>query len=87
MSTPPVAEESRPADSIAGFLAALSIFASLIGLVYHPVRLIPFAILLALIATAMGGSHARLAQFAVITGALCFIGGLAIAVITNNPIF
>ena len=86
MSTSPVAE-SRPADSIAGFLAALSIFASLIGLVYHPVRLIPFAILLALIATAMGGSHARLAQFAVITGALCFIGGLAIAVITNNPIF
>jgi hypothetical protein len=86
VSTPPVAE-SRPADSIAGFLAALSIFTSLIGLVYHPVRLIPFAILLALVATAMGGSHARLAQLAVLTGGLCFIGGLAIAVITNNPIF
>src|ERR1700751_4706288 len=49
-----------PAASIAGFLAAVSIFASLVGLVYHPVRLIPFAILLALVATAMGGSHARL---------------------------
>ena len=86
MSTPPVVE-SRPADSIAGFLAALAIFASLIGLVYRPVRLIPFAILLALIATAMGGSHARLAQLAVLTGGICFIGGLAIAVITNHPIF
>ena len=86
MSTPPVAE-SRPADSIAGFLAALSIFAGLIGLVYHPVRLIPFAILLALIATAMGGNHARLAQLALITGGICFICGLAIAVITNNPVF
>ena len=86
MSTPPVAE-SRAADSIAGFLAAFSLFASLIGLVYRPVRLIPFAILLALVATAMGGTHARLAQLAVFTGGLCFIGGLAVAVITNHPIF
>jgi hypothetical protein len=86
VSTGPIVE-SRPADSIAGFLAAIAIFASLFGLAYRPVRLIPFALLLALIATAMGGSHARLAQLAVLTGAVCFVVGLAIAVVTNSPIF
>ena len=59
----------------------------LIGLAYRPVRVIPFAIVLALIATAMGGRHARLAAAAVFVGGLCFIVGLALAVITNNPIF
>jgi hypothetical protein len=86
MSASPIRED-RPADTIAGLLAALALFASLIGLVYRPVRLIPFAILIALIATAMGGRHARLAATAVFVGGLCFIVGLAVAVVTNNPIF
>ena len=86
MSAPPIRED-RPVDTIAGLLAALALFASLIGLVYRPARLIPFAILIALIATAMGGRHARLAAAAVFVGGLCFIVGLAVAVITNNPIF
>ena len=37
-------------DTIAGLLATVSIFTSCVGLAYRPVRLIPFAILLALIA-------------------------------------
>jgi hypothetical protein len=85
LSSPVV--ERGAADSIAGFLAALSLTASLIGVVYRPVRLIPFAILVALVASAMGGSHSRLAQTAVVAGGFCFIAGLAVAVITNNPIF
>jgi hypothetical protein len=86
VSSGPVTEE-RPADAIAGLLASLSLFASLIGLVYRPARLIPFALLLAVIAAGMGGRHSRLAAAAVGTGAACFVLGMAIAVITNNPVF
>ena len=84
MSTPEVRE--RPSDAVAGLLASLALFASLVGLVYRPVRVIPFALALALIATAMGGRHARLAATALVVGAACFVVGMALAVITNNPI-
>jgi hypothetical protein len=78
---------AHPGEAIAGLLAALSIFASLIGLAYRPARLIPFALLLALVATALGGRHARLATFAIGLGAVCFLVGMAVAVITNNPLY
>ena len=87
MSTPAPEARDRPSDAIAGLLASLALFASLLGLAYRPVRVIPFAIALALIAAAMGGRHARLASAALVVGGLCFIAGMAIAVITNNPIF
>jgi hypothetical protein len=35
----------------------------------------------------MGGTHSGLARFAVFAGAVCFAVGLAIAVVTSNPIF
>ena len=80
-------ERARPAETIAGFLASVSIFVSLIGLAYRPLRIVPFAILLALIAAAIGGRHERLAMAAVYTGTACFAGGLALAVITSNPLW
>jgi hypothetical protein len=86
VSTSPVTE-SRPADAIAGLLAALSLAASLIGLAYRPARVIPFALLLAVIAAGMGGRHSRLAAAAIATGGACFVVGMAIAVITDNPVF
>jgi hypothetical protein len=60
---------------------------SLIGVAYRPVRVIPFAFALALVATAMGGRHARLATLALAVGGLCFVVGMAVAVLTKNPIF
>lgn len=82
------AESSRrPGEAIAGLLASLSIFASCIGLAYRPARLIPAAILLALVATALGGRHSRLATLAIAIGGVCFILGMTIAVLTNNPIY
>jgi hypothetical protein len=86
VSTGPISED-RPADAIAGFLAALSILGSTIGLVYRPARLIPFALLVAVIAVAMGGRNARLAAAAVVIGGLCFVVGMAVAVITNHAAF
>jgi hypothetical protein len=82
----PVTRE-RPGEAVAGLLASLSIFASLIGLAYRPGRLIPCALLLALLATAIGGRHARLTALAIVTGGICFVVGMAVAVITNNPLY
>jgi hypothetical protein len=75
------------AETIASFLAAISIFASCIAVAYRPGRLIPFALLLALISTAIGGRASRLAGWAIAIGSLCFVVGMAVAVITDNPIF
>ena len=86
MSTGPIAQD-RPADTIAGLLAALSILASAIGLAYRPARLVPFGLLLAVIAVGIGGRNSRLAATAIVIGGVCFVVGMAVAVITNNPVF
>ena len=77
----------RPADAVAGLLASLSIFASLVGLAYRPARLIPGALFLALLAVAMSPRHQRLAGLAVGIGAACFMIGMAAAVVTDHPLF
>ena len=88
MSVAPHAESPRRSgEAIAGLLASLSIFASCIGLTYRPARLVPAAILLALLATALGGRHSRLATIAIAIGGVCFIVGMTIAVVTDNPIY
>jgi hypothetical protein len=88
VSAPPApAERARPAETVAGLLAAAAIFVSLTGLAYRPVRLVPVAILLALVATGIGGRNARLAQVAVACGAACFAVGMALAVLTGHPLY
>jgi hypothetical protein len=59
----------------------------MVGLAYRPGRLIPFALVLALLATAIGGRHRRLAALAIAVGAMCFVVGMALAVLTDNPIY
>ena len=78
---------SPQADAIAGLLAALAIFLSLISLAYRPGRLVPAALLMALLATAIGGRHQRLAALALAVGAVCFVVGMALAVLTDNPLY
>jgi hypothetical protein len=78
---------SRPAETIAGFLASVSIFVCLTGVAYRPLRLIPLGILLALIAVGIGGRSERLATVAVAIGAACFAVGMAVAVITSHPLW
>jgi uncharacterized membrane protein len=74
-------------DTVAGFLATLSIFASAIGLVWRPLRLVPVAILLALIAARMSARNEKIAFYAVIAGVVCWTVGMAIAVFTENPLY
>jgi Domain of unknown function (DUF4383) len=74
-------------ETLAGLLAAVAIFASAIGLAYRPLRLIPLAILLSLIAVAIGGRNVRLATAATFIGAACFMLGLMFAVVTSHPLW
>jgi hypothetical protein len=80
-------ERTGPVETVAGFLAAAAIFISLTGIAYRPLRLIPFAIVLALIATGIGGRATRIATWAVAICAISFVAGMAAAVITSNPLW
>jgi hypothetical protein len=89
VSTAPIEERrSSGADTAAGFLAAISLTASAIAIVYRPLRLAPFAILIALIAAGLAKErHSRLAAGAVIAASVAWLIGMAIAVLTSNPIY
>ena len=77
-----------PAETVAGFLATAAIFASFVALVYRPVRIGLFTILLALVAAGMaGGRHARLAALAVAVASACWVLGMAFAVISRSPLY
>ena len=72
---------------MAGLLAAAPIAVSVVALAWRPLRLVLLATLLALIAVAVGGRHARLAAIAAGVGAVCFFGGMVIAILTGNPLW
>jgi hypothetical protein len=81
--------ESREntAAQVAGYLAAASIAVSAVGLVYRPVRTIPVAIVVALIAVVMAGPSNRLPSLAVLVGGIAFVVGMTIAVATESPLW
>lgn len=79
--------ESRPAYTVAGFLSAMAIFAALIGLAWHPLRLIGPAIILSLIAAGMAPKGNRLAFAAAMITTACFFFGLMISVVAERPLW
>ncbi len=91
MSSPELDYDERaaaaPSQTVAGFLSAFAIFAALLALAWHPLRLLPPAIVLSLVAAAMAPRHNRLALAAVLVTALCFFLGMAIAVVTQRPLW
>lgn len=72
---------------VSGLLAAAGVFLGLIALVYHPVPLAVTAMLLGLVAVAMSSRHELLGRLALAAGAIGFVGGCAIAVVTGNPLW
>lgn len=90
MSAIPSPHESRRQDAretVAGLLATAAIFTSLLGVAYRPVRLIPVAVVLALVAARMTTRYSRLAGFAIAAVVVCWVLGMAVAVITENPLY
>ena len=87
MSTADTTSESWTAvDIVAGFLATASIFVSALALVERPARLLPVAILLALISARMT-SRTRLPGIAVAAAVVCWTLGMTIAIATQNPLY
>ena len=74
-------------DTVAGLFLMVSIFASAIGLVWRPARLVPFAVVLALVAARMSPRHERLATLAVAAAVVGWTVGMALAVLTGNPLY
>ena len=95
----PVQEPQRPAEAIAGLLAATAIFIgalvamdiaftiSGVRLEFSPIRVGVPTEVAALLAAALGGRHARLAAFAVVFCTLCFFVGMVVVVVTGRPLY
>ncbi|HXR11982.1 MAG TPA: hypothetical protein VN770_06790 [Gaiellaceae bacterium] len=80
-------EHSHTTELVAGYLAAFAIFASVISLAWHPIRLLGPAMLLALISAGMTGRGRRLPFVAVMTVAVCFFLAMTISVVTGRALW
>lgn len=84
---PGVVNRRSAVDTVAGLMSAAALFFSLIALAYHPLPVSIAAILLALIGAGMSSRYRTLAATAVTVSALCFVGGLVIAVVTKHSLW
>jgi hypothetical protein len=71
----------------ADFLATFAIFAGLVGIVYTPGLVITAAVVVAVLAAAVGGRDRWLVPFAVAVTGTCWLVGMALAVLLERPIF
>jgi hypothetical protein len=87
MSSPPVERDSA-GETLAGYMAATAIFVGAIALAVRPLPLSLASLVLALGATAIGGSRfARLQAFAFAAATTSFVLGMTIAVLTGRALY
>ena len=87
MSTVPSTERERPAELVAGFLAALALFGGLIAVVERPVPIGLFSIFVGFVAAGMAERQQRLAALGVAVASIGFLGGMIVSVITSRPLW
>jgi hypothetical protein len=87
VSSEPLEQRSSPAEVVAGYIAALAIFASAISIFWHPLRLVILSMLFALISAALGPRNTRIAAAAVASSALGFFFGMIVAVVFSKPLW
>ena len=80
-------ERLAPHDAVGGLLAAAAIFIGAIGVVQTPVRIIPAAVVLALVSVRMADRYRTLAAWAVGLNALWWLLGMTVAIVTENPLY
>ena len=78
---------SRRADRVAGFLCAFSFALSGIAIARTPGLLATAAIVVALVAARMTHAHRTLAAVAVGVGAVAFVLGMIVAVLTDSGLY
>ena len=77
----------RPAESVAGVLAAGALFLGVFELFYRPFRLAPVAVVLAIAAAVMSTRQQKLIGLAFAVVGVCFVVGAALQVLTHHPLF
>ena len=79
----------RPAEAVAGLLAACAVFVGALELFYRPFRLAPAALILLIIATVMSSDarQHRLIKLGFAVVGICFVVGAALQVITKHPLY
>jgi hypothetical protein len=77
----------RPSETVAGYLSAIAIFVSVVGIAWHPLRLVLPALAVALIASGMGGGKGRLQFAAVLICGVCLFLGFTVAVVSSRPLW
>jgi high-affinity Fe2+/Pb2+ permease len=88
VSTAPVAERQGPAETVAGFLAALAIFGGLIAIAQRPVTIGLTSLFIGLIAATMAaGRNRHLAAAGVAVAASGWFLGMVVCVITSRPLW
>jgi hypothetical protein len=80
-------EGKRTSETVAGYLSSIAIFVSLVGLAWHPLRLILPSLAIALVASGMGNGKGRLQFAAVLICGVCLFFGLTIAVALSKPLW
>jgi high-affinity Fe2+/Pb2+ permease len=87
-TAPPVAERQGPAETVAGFLAALAIFGGLIAIAQRPVTIGLTSLFIGLIAATMaGGRNRHLAAAGVAVAATGWLVGMIVSVLTSRPLW
>jgi hypothetical protein len=77
----------RPAEAVAGLLAAAAFFIGFLELAYRPFRLAPVAVILLLVATVMSHRQQRLIALGFAVVGICFVAGATLQVLTKHPLF
>lgn len=78
---------TRPAEAVAGLMAAGALFLGVFELFYRPFRLAPAALILILAATLMSRDQQRLIGIALAVVGVCFVVGAALQVLTGHPLY
>ena len=80
-------DRARPAETVAGLLAAGALFLGVFELFYRPFRLAPAALIMLVVATLMSRDQQRLIKLAYAAVGIGFVVGAAIQVITHHPLY
>jgi len=81
------ADRPTPADTVAGFLAAIALLGAALSLVWYPGRVGTASILIALIACGLATTQRKLATAALVAAGTCWFVGMVLAVLIERPIF
>jgi hypothetical protein len=87
VSTYSAESRDRPADTVAGYLAALAMVGGAIAVVERPVLIGLFSIFVGFVAAALADRNQRLAAAGVTIASTGWLVGMIVCVLTSRPLW